>query len=201
MPPSPLLLFFRILKEPSTKRTGTYQPWTRNMFIYRSWGSLGRGLKEKLPDGLQTRSFGPSAHRQKPHSCCQVWWRREPLAGLQRAVLQLEMCDCSQDPKQFREGGDPIRIFFIQPHRDRAFSKRPAVILCIREIKASPHSCLMLTDSWKNWLGVDLRGSFPSLLLYLFQSSHLPQPHASFQTLELNLFSFISIMISCPRVS
>lgn len=111
------------------------------------------------------------------------------------------MCDCSQDPKQFREGGDPIRIFFIQPHRDRAFSKRPAVILCIREIKASPHSCLMLTDSWKNWLGVDLRGSFPSLLLYLFQSFHLPQPHAPFQTLELNLFSFISIMISCPHVS
>lgn len=36
-------------RKPGTKQAGTYQLGTLNMFIYRSSGSLGRGLKESCP--------------------------------------------------------------------------------------------------------------------------------------------------------
>lgn len=173
MPSSPPFLFSYFQRKPTTGRPDTYHSGTLKMFIYRSSGSLGRGLKDgclllfKPRDSLPWHGVGGRVPLITFDGC------RQPLAGLQRAAWRLQMCDCSQGPNLFR-GGDPIRIFFIQPHRHRAFSKGPAVIQCISEIKASPHSCLMLTASWKNWLGVDLGGSLPSLLLYpLYRSLSL----------------------------
>lgn len=100
-----LSFFFLIPKEPSTKQAGTYQSGTLNIFYLQIMGELGKRPQRKLPDGLQTRSFGPSVQRQRPHSCCQGWWCRQPLTGLQRATWRLEMCDCSQGPNLFRGGG------------------------------------------------------------------------------------------------
>lgn len=111
------------------------------------------------------------------------------------------MCDCSQDPNLFRGGGDPIRIFFIQLHRDGAFSKRPAVIQCIREIKASPHSCL-LADRLLEKPARGGSGRIVSfLLLYLIHRFYSSQPHSPFQTSELDLISFITVMIRCLHSS
>lgn len=205
MPPSPPLFFSNSQRNSFTKRIGSYQSGTLNMFIYRSSRSSRLDLKDsrllvfKLWD-LVPRYSGEGRALVAMFDGC-----RQSLPGLQRVMWRLQMCDCSQGPNLFRGGGDLIRIFFIQPHRDTAFSKRPAVIQCLSEIKASPHSCLMLTDSWKNWLGVDLGGSFPSLVLYLFHWFLSLQAHTSFQTLELGLlhpqFSFIIVMIRSPHGS
>lgn len=205
MPPSPPLLFSNSQRKLFTKQTGLYQSGTLNMFIYRSSRSSVRGLKDsrllvfRLWDLVPRCGVGGRAPVAMFDGC------RKSLTGLQRVTWSLQMCDCSQGPNLFRGGGDLIRIFFIQPHRDTAFSKRPAVIQCLSEIKASPHSCLMLTGSWKNWLGVDLGGSFPTLLLYLFHWFLSLQPHTSFQTLELGLLhpqiSFIIVMIRSPHGS
>lgn len=130
-----------------------------------------------MPAALQTLRFGPLVRRRGallPWSC---------LMGVDSHSQGIkEYCGCCRCVTAHRvlicsEEGDPIRIFFIPPHRGRAFSKGPVVIQCISEIKASPHSCLMLTASWKNCLWVDLGGSFPTLLLYLLYRPLSSQPH------------------------
>lgn len=155
-------------RKPGTKQAGAYQSGTFKHVYLQIIRELGKRPQRKLPDGVQTGSFSPSSQRQRPRSCCQVRWCRQPLAGLQRVTWRLKMCDCSQGPNLFRGGGIQSGSFSSSRTETGLFSERPAVIQCISEIKASPHSCLMLTDSWKNCLGVDLGGSFPSLLLYLF---------------------------------
>lgn len=80
---------------------------------------------------------------------------------------------------------------FPSSRRETGLSVSPAVIQCIREIKASPHSCLMLTHSRKNWLRVDLGGSLPPL-------SH-SRVFVHNLTLSLKLLSLTSSLASLPR--
>lgn len=89
--------------------------------------------------------------------------------GGYRCVTTHRVLICSE------KGGIQSGSFSSSRTEHRAFSKRPAVIQCISEIKASPHSCLMLTDSWRNW-------SFHSFLLYLLFRSLPWSLCNSFQT-------------------
>lgn len=137
------------------------------MFIDRSLESLGRGpprgrclmAPETCDSGFTSalRSEGTEPLAVVPDDGVDSHSR-----GLQRATWRQGMCDCAQDPNLFRgAGGSNPDLFHPAAKRQGFFPKGPAVIQCISEIKASPRSCLMLTDTWKNWLGVDLGGSFP----------------------------------------
>lgn len=90
---------------------------------------------------------------------------------------------------------------FSSSRTETGLFKRPAVIQCIREIKASPHSCL-LAD---RLLEKPARGGsgriLSFLLLYLIHRFYSSQPHSPFQTSELDLIFFIAVMIRCLHSS
>lgn len=70
-----LLSFFLIPKrKPCTERTGAYQSGTLNMFIYRSSGSLGRGLKDGCLLLFKPGDLVPWCGVRGPCSHGHVWW-------------------------------------------------------------------------------------------------------------------------------
>lgn len=169
MPPSSLLLFFLI---PIAK--------------------LAQSERSLITQGLKTCLFSEASKR----AAC--WYSNPEIWSLSEAseVVLLLLClmgvdSHSRDFKEQRggyrcvtthrvlicseKGGIQSGSFSSSRTEHRAFSKRPAVIQCISEIKASPHSCLMLTDSWRNW-------SFHSFLLYLLFRSLPWSLCNSFQT-------------------
>jgi len=164
MPPLFFLFFLGLIptKKPGTKQT--YQSGTLNMFIYRSHGASKEAACWSSNPEIWSLGVASEAVLLLPclmgvdsHSQGFKEWHY-------RCVTPRRVLICSE------EWGIQSGSFSSSCTETGFFFERPVVIQCISEIKASPHSCLMLTDSWKNW-------SFHSPMLHLLCRSLSLLPH------------------------